>query len=305
MALKKDIDIPTFVCNRCGKKYQTLSSFPTNNSLVYSMDGHIPVCNTCLRDIWHKFYNYFGSARTATKRTCMAFDFYYNEKLFQSVYDENNDSKYIFREYVQRTSLRQFQGRTFDNSIQEGEAFTTDDANALLDKIRQRQEENESYVDDDEIPQDIIDFWGEGFESSQYRLLDKHYKFIRETNPNCDSNQELFINDLCKIYMLKEEALRNGSADEFNKLSENYRKTFIQAGLKATKDNSTMEDFKLGVTAETIEMYTPSEYYKNKKLYKDFDGIGDYFKRIVMRPLKNLQFGTDDRDEEYSVKDDG
>ena len=36
-----------------------------------------------------------------------------------------------------------------------------------------------------------------------------------------------------------------------------------------------------------------------KTLYKDFDGIGDYFKRYVLRPLRNLQLGTTERDKEF------
>jgi len=53
-----------------------------------------------------------------------------------------------------------------------------------------------------------------------------------------------------------------------------------------------------------ISKYTPEEYYKDKKLYKDFDGIGEYFKRFVLRPLKNLQLGTTDRDKEFFVSDE-
>ena len=53
-----------------------------------------------------------------------------------------------------------------------------------------------------------------------------------------------------------------------------------------------------------ISKYTPEEYYKDKTLYKDFDGIGDYFKRFVLRPLRNLQLGTTDRDKEFFVSDE-
>ena len=49
---------------------------------------------------------------------------------------------------------------------------------------------------------------------------------------------------------------------------------------------------------------TPAEYYKNKNLYKDFDNIGDYFTRFVLRPILNQQFGTTDRDHEFYIVDE-
>ena len=65
-----------------------------------------------------------------------------------------------------------------------------------------------------------------------------------------------------------------------------------------------MEDFTIGVNAETIEKYTPAEYYKNRSLYKDHDNIGDYIERFLLRPLRNLMRGTKDRDAEFFVKDE-
>ena len=56
-----------------------------------------------------------------------------------------------------------------------------------------------------------------------------------------------------------------------------------------------------------IDKKSADFYYNNITticLYKDFDGIGEYFKRFVLRPLKNLQLGTTDRDKEFFVSDE-
>ena len=48
--------------------------------------------------------------------------------------------------------------------------------------------------------------------------------------------------------------------------------------------------------------YKQTRNYENiNKRY--FDGIGEYFSRFVLRPLKNLVLGTTERDKEYCVKD--
>ena len=99
-------------------------------------------------------------------------------------------------------------------------------------------------------------------------------------------------------------AVRESRVDDYNKLTESYRKTFTQAGLKTVQENTVNDDDCWGVWQARIAKYTPEEYYKNKKLYKDFDGLQDYIERFVLRPLRNLMFGTQDRDKEYYVHEE-
>ena len=50
-----------------------------------------------------------------------------------------------------------------------------------------------------------------------------------------------------------------------------------------------------------IEQYTPAEYFKDKKLFRDADGLGEYFQRFVTRPLRNLMSGEKVMDPEFRV----
>ena len=105
--------------------------------------------------------------------------------------------------------------------------------------------------------------------------------------------------------MQQMKAVREGRVDDYNKLTETYRKSFTTAGLKTVREANIDEEFTIGVNAETIEKYTPAEYYKNKQLYKDHDDLGEYLDRFLLRPLRNLMHGTKDRDYEFFVKDEG
>lgn len=98
--------------------------------------------------------------------------------------------------------------------------------------------------------------------------------------------------------------MKSGRTDDYIKLTESYRKTFAQAGLKTAREATNEDEFSFGITAQMIEQYSPAEYYKNKERHKDFDGLGDYISRFFTRPLKNLMFSTSERDTEYYVKDE-
>ena len=116
-------------------------------------------------------------------------------------------------------------------------------------------------------------------------MLEEHYKYLKKANPDFDSNQEIFIMDLCQIKMQQTRAMMSGRTDDYIKLTESYRKTFAQAGLKTVKESANDDDFSFGLTAQMIEQYSPAEYYKDKERYKDFDGLGDYITRLLTRPL--------------------
>lgn len=146
--------------------------------------------------------------------------------------------------------------------------------------------------------------WGFGFTDNDYITMEEHYKMLKNNNPNADSNQEIFIEDLCRTRLLMLRAMKGeGKSDDFTKYSKTYQDTFRQAGLKTVAEVDASSEETLGVTLATISKYTPEEYYKDKKLYKDFDGLGDYVERLVLRPLRNLMTGSTDRDPEYSVPD--
>ena len=229
------------------------------------------------------------------QRICMMFDIYYDAALFNKCYDDDDT---IVGNYMRQLNLGQYRGRTFDTSIEEGLFFTGEKSKTVAPLVEVLTEEDSEPIDPRLIAQ-----WGAGLSKTDYEILDSHYKYLKSANPNCDSNQEIFITDLCYTKMQQMRAVRENRTSDYNTMTESYRKTFMQAGLKTTQDMSASNEDCWGVWQERIAQYTPEEYYRNKKLYRDFDGIGDYFERFVLRPLRNLMHGTQDRDPEYCVKD--
>lgn len=225
----------------------------------------------------------------------MLFDIYFDENLFNSC---RNDGEALIGNYIKRTNLGQYKMRTFDTTMGEGFYFTGEKSGVDMQKVEKSKPE-------EQIDPKLIEKWGGGLQSNlDYNTLEEHYRYLKSANPNSDSNQEIFISDLCYTKMQQMKAVREGRVDDYNKLTESYRKTFLQAGLKTVRDTNINEEFTIGVNAEAIEKYTPSEYYRNKSLYKDYDNIGEYIERFLLRPLRNLMHGTSDRDKDYYVKDD-
>lgn len=280
-----------YLCCSCGKEYPLEKSFPKSTSGFFIGTGRLPMCTLCLQDMYEKLVQYYRDPCFAIKRICMMFDYYYDESTAESC--AKKEEKAI-TDYIRKMNMAQHKNKKFDDSILEGFSFKAPGKSNMGDL---------AYGDDKVHPEDV-ERWGDGLFAADYRALNNHYTFLKNANPNCDSNQEIFIIDLCYIKMQQMKAIRESRPDDYSKMAEQYRKSFAQAGLKTVRDTSADEDFALGVTAEMIEKYTPAEYYKDKKLYKDHDNIGDYFERFILRPLRNLQHGTVDRDYEFYVREE-
>lgn len=289
------------VCCTCGDSL-IVSKYYKSNSDFY-LDSMLPICKDCFSHKFGQYARIFKSNKMAMQRMCIAFDIYFNEDLFDKC-DTNDET--VIGNYFRQLNMAQHHGKTFDDSINEGAFNLSGDRKkvkgkrvAIVDEYDNVQEE----TPEEKINPKDLEKWGLGFDLMDYEILNSHYKFLKNSNPNCDSNQEIFITTLCYTYMKQMKSLREGDVKTYKDMSELYLRTFKEAGLKTVKDSSESENFITGVSIATIEKYTPSEYYKDKQLYKDYDGIGGIIKRFFTRPLKNLQFGTNEPDPEYSIVD--
>lgn len=287
-------DEPDFYkCPSCGKHYKKLdTNFPASQSELYAgWNYHLPICRHCLDLMFNHYTLAYGNDEDAAiRRICEKFDIYYCKSLLSASRKITKDRSRIHT-YISKANLIQYKGKTFDITLDE-ERYE-----GVIESREQTKEENVS------VSASAVDRWGVGFTEIDYKNLDEHYKMLKKNNPNADNNQEIFIKALCNLNMLMVRSLQSGDSKEYSSLTEQYAKTFKQAGLKTIQETDNSADECLGVTLATISQYTPEEYYKNKELYKDYDKIGEYFDRFVKRPLKNLMTGSTKRDIEYYVKD--
>lgn len=283
-------------CCRCGKTLGLVNNFFKSDSSIYIGLKRLPICKTCFTDLFEEYEDRYKSNKLALQRVCMAFDIYYNESIYESC---SAKPETMLGNYIRMLNMTQHNGKTFDTTLQEGFSFRKEEK-----KPKKQVEEVPVFKEEQKIDPKDKERWGDGLSYADYRNLNQHYKFLKQANPNCDSNQEIFIEDLCYIKMQQMKAIREERPDDYSKMAEQYRKSFSQAGLKTTRDVSETESFTVGVSIETIEKYTPAEYYKNRSLHKDHDDIGNYIERFCLRPLRNLMFGTVDRDHEFFVKEE-
>lgn len=288
------------VCCTCGESLN-ISKFYKSYSGLY-INSLLPICKDCFSHKFGEYAKIYKSNKIAMQRMCMLFDIYFIEDIFDKC-DTNDET--VIGNYFRQLNMKQNRGKTFEDSINEGTFNLSGDRKPVKNKTRivTVDEYGNEQEGAEEVNPEDIERWGVGLQPVDYANLNNHYSYLKGANPHCDSNQEIFITDLCYAKMQQLQCVRNQDRDGFKKMGEYYNATFQKSGLKVAADTETNSDDCLGVWNARISQYTPEEYYKNKTLYRDHDNLGDYFKRLVLRPLRNLQHGTTERDTEFYVKD--
>jgi len=280
------------VCCQCGLSLSKTEYYKSNSD--FHIDKLLPICKKCFnQDV--KLYlenSNYKSRKKAMQRMCMAFDVYYDDDLFDKC-DDNEDLYIVIGNYMKRLNMAQYKNKTFETTLHSGAVVLKD------------PDIKNSADDSEQIDAADIEKWGVGLSATDYKNLNAHFKYLTDANPHRDSNQEIFITDLCYTKMQQLRCITDGDMENYKKMGEYYNATFSKSGLKVSNETETNSDDCLGVWSARIAQYTPEEYYKNKELYRDHDGFMQYMKRFVLRPLRNLQYGTTDRDEEFYVKEVG
>lgn len=288
-----------YKCSCCGKGFTSQNgNFQKSNDVLFQENnGYLPWCKECT-DLYVSQMTalYSNNEELAMKDFCQRAGWNYDVNALTASMEtySGHKSRSRISHYAAKKNLNCGGRKTFVDSLK----FEYEQKQNNIITSREQAKSEAST-----ITASAVDRWGIGFTEADYKNLDEHYRLIKRNNPNADNNQEIFIKSLCNINMLMVRALKDGDAEKYVKLTEQYSKTFTKAGLKTKQETDNSADECLGVTLATISQYTPEEYYQNKDLYKDYDKIGDYFTRFVKRPLKNLMTGSTERDREYYVKD--
>lgn len=296
---RDDDPIEGFRCTCCGKSFKTQKgNFSKSASPLWKHnDGFVPICKRCADKYYEQLIAYFtGNEEKAMDRICQIFDWYYSDEAFGMTRKISMDRSRVGA-YPSKMGLQHIKerGTTYLDTIKERASVVVSD----YDEFEEMKEQGETGITKAQINR-----WGLGFEETEYKQLDAHYKSLSDSIDSTDVVQDTLIKDLCEIKILQIRARNKGDADTFQKLAKLYQDTLKSANLKVKgSDHSAMTDAEAcwGNFIRDVENYTPAEIYQDRKLFTDFDTLKEYMERFVTRPVKNFFLGTREMDAEFSI----
>lgn len=267
------------------KSYSVLFTNAEENRMFWCKD-----CVSVLYDCLEERYKY---PLKAVYETCRMLDIFfsksiYNASLKQIASSEKYTDSNIFCMYMKVVnSLPQCKGKTFFDS----DALEEDD----LKKEKEDYKKTLAY--------ELECRWGSAHNEDEIEFLENHYNEWITFNDCSKLSTQKLVRIICEKELAIEKAKIAG--EDVTKLEESLLKIMDSAKLtpkSMSEVNETESQRVYGLWIADIEKYKPAEYFKDKSIYEDYDGILDYIKRFVFRPLKNLLTGTREFDKEFNIK---
>jgi hypothetical protein len=265
-------------CRRC-MEFKPPNKFLDATDNILDKNGKMSVCSECVEDIFQKTYVAEQDLPKTILIVCRLLNVVYLENGVQStmshvekMYEkqDNPDLRFIFSFYKAKvTSLTQINQSGVLTFTEPAKFYTEDD---FMERTT------------DEDAADLKQFWGEGLSLDDYNYLERE---MSEWKTLEIKKQRLGNNSTASLVKELQDLMKTASVDP--------AKTAI-AG--AGKSQDTFSAF-----IKTIEENEPAEYYKDRKLFKDYDNIDWYFRKYVLRPLRNFvlqarDFNVDEKDDD-------
>lgn len=283
-------------CPRCGHKYAKQDgNFNVSKSPLFKgNNGYVVYCKKCVAEMFDENVVFFDKDEDAAmERVCQIIDLCVNDTAWAAARkisaNRNRMSGYFSKLNIRQSS----EDSTYSDTL-----------------VRRFEAESESSdvefdVDESEPNLEVIRRFGLGFSDSDYDTLQGEYdSWVERCGAPVDKRQDELYVSICYLKLNLQNSVRSG-ATGVGALANSY-KAFIEAATTEIEDRkkkaeSEMQLSPLGVMIRDIEEHCPADFYKDQKLYADYDHLREYISRFMTRPLNNLLTGSKEMDKEFNL----
>jgi hypothetical protein len=277
-------------CRKCTKT-KPADDFYLATDRFLDTNGLMSICKECVSDMYVMYYNSEHSLDRAIYKTCRALNVVYDTAAVGATVtsltnrEKLEDDRKTFGIY--KTKLASSM-RGLKSSDPLATDFTFKYENSSIPEYSEDQHNFDG-------AEGVVEYWGDGFSTEDYRFLEKELASWKNSY-SCQNKAEEFFMKQISIKALEIEKARKEehSVDAFLKSMQELLKNAALTPAQQTAASSGKGTETWGAFIKNIEDTTPAEFYKDKELFKDFDGIQEYIKKYITRPLKNFITGSRD-----------
>lgn len=277
MAVKKK------TCARCCENKNVETEYWKSYSEVYSKYERLPICKTCLRDLYFMYLQeYKGDYQRAMYRICQLVDWYYNPDVVETCCREEPYDVRAFNNYASKMTAKQYSGRSFKSSLNvQFDKNTTGQVPQI-----QVQEEVEDPEYDEKLSKAIKmktrKTFGEWYSDKDLLFLQDTYEEWIKRVGNPTKSEEDTIILLCQNWLDIMKARKDGKPTK--DFEEAYRKNLEMGGWTPSKnkEEKNQDDDVLGALIGKFEENEPIEVDPE---FEDVDKIGLLLNAFFVDPM--------------------
>lgn len=273
-------------CRKCEKTMSLGKFYEATNPMIDS-NGFMSVCRECCANIYDMYFGLYNNLEIALKLTCQDLDVRFSE-----------DALIQTQSHIEKLLS---QGKKADKvfGYYKSKLGSTGKTNEKFNSLRFKDSEFEKVISNEitgDIDDDLILFWGKGFESiDDYIFLETELGNWKQTH-KCDNQAEVtLLREICiKILEIRKARENKDNTSNLQKELQDLMKTASVDPAKANAASAGKSQESWGVWIKDIEQFRPAEWHDKQEKYKDMDGFIPYIKDYIIRPIKNFITGQRD-----------
>lgn len=198
MALEVSSDKAT--CYKCGTEYSRRKGyFPVSYAALHKGVGHISVCKSCIDTMYNSYLSQCNDAKAAVRQMCRKLDLYWSDSVFEVV-SRKSTTRTMMTQYIAKINTVTYAGKSYDDTLSE-EGTLWEFAHIGTSELTHTESTvSDGTFDDLEVPEEILAFWGTGYDPNMYDILEKKFAYYKESfpkNAKIDLGTERLLRQLC------------------------------------------------------------------------------------------------------------
>ena len=280
-----EINSEKAICTKCGIAYSRRKGyFPVSYAVLYKGIGYMPICKTCIDDMYNGYLSQCGSAKDAVRQMCRKLDLFWSEKIYEQV-EKKSSPRSMMTQYIAKINTVTYAGKCYDNTLsEEGSLWSfeyrpADSIQQDTDNEVTNAEADTETTDDYQITDEMITRWGSGLDPDNYKELEARWNYWSGAFPGGfpDRSTEALICQICSLEIDINRARASGKA--VDKMIQTLNVLLGSANLKPVQKKQDEMDSALSSTPLGVWLYR----YENKRplpeiddQLKDVNGIRKY-----------------------------
>lgn len=272
-----EVNASSSTCRKCGTAYGRLKGyFPVSYSYLYKGTGYLPYCKECVDGMFAAYLLECKDSKMAVRQMCRKLDLYWNEKVYEAV-EKQNSTRSMMTSYISKINAVKLASKSYDDTlIEEGALWL--EPKAYTD-MQLDESVIERTIDNAEISDEIIAFWGPGYTPSMYIELENRYKYWMSRFPNkedIDIGTEALVRQICnlEIDINRDRAAGKSIDKNVNTLNNLLGSAMLKPAQQKDETEASINETPLGVWIDRWEKKRPIP--EPDPALKDVDKIVKY-----------------------------
>lgn len=313
----------SIVCAKCGTAYgQRRGKFFPSHAPNYRGIGYLTVCKECVQKIYESYLSETHDPRASVRQVCRNLNLYWNDDTFYAILSHSNEID-VCSEYITKINVQSWYNRSYETTLETENTlwdFSTADERSAQREVAvelAKKEVKESKRLAEEITDDVVDFWGDGYTTEQYDALERRRKYWMARFPadaELDIGTEALIRQICALEIDINSARSSGQATDklVNTLNTLLGSAALKPAQKKSAADSGIGNTPYGVLIQRFEELEPipdDGKYKNSTIkYISVWVVGHLAKMLGIKKAESALYDKEMerlRVEAPSYDDDG